>query len=138
MSNTAQSPWIERVSSKANLSDGVSRDDWALATENGWHRIHIDCSAVFEIICRAAEDTSYAHSAAPSDLASATQGQVMSQLQQCHWFQDITIGDHPLGGPVPRGDLSVPLPRAFDGAFSDLSCWPAQFERALVALFTHR
>ena len=41
------SPWFERVASKANLSDEVSRGEFAFARARGWRQVHFDLSATW-------------------------------------------------------------------------------------------
>ena len=40
-------PWFERVASKANLSDAVSRGDFAQAQRLGWRQVHFDLTATW-------------------------------------------------------------------------------------------
>jgi len=63
------SPWMERVSSSANISDGVSRDDFQMADRMGWHRIDVDLTKVYEILVKASDDMIFAHTEA-NDLIS--------------------------------------------------------------------
>ena len=37
---TTAAPWFERVTSKANISDAISRGDFTLAEASGWRRLH--------------------------------------------------------------------------------------------------
>eukprot|EP00972_Heterocapsa_arctica_P029364 4322628-Heterocapsa_arctica.AAC.1 len=43
-------PWFERVSSEDNLSDGISRQDFALAQSCGWRRLDFDFGPTFELL----------------------------------------------------------------------------------------
>ena len=45
---TAAAPWMERVSSKANLSDQVSRGDFAQAVRLGWRRVRFDLERLWQ------------------------------------------------------------------------------------------
>ena len=89
--NSCLCPWVERVSSKANLSDGVSRDDWALQIQHRWHRIDIDLEPIFPILLRAADDEQFAHSSAAAEMKTAMRPQISRALQSCPWLQDIVF-----------------------------------------------
>lgn len=69
-------PWIERVSSKDNPSDGVSRDDFTLADEKGWHHIEINVTAIWPILLRAIDDEIYAVTEAPDLITSILAAQL--------------------------------------------------------------
>jgi hypothetical protein len=73
-------PWFERVSSKAKISDAVSRGDFKEAQEEGWLHLDIDYSKTYDILRRVASDELYAHDQAPRDLRLALCGQVSRQL----------------------------------------------------------
>ena len=48
-------PWLERVASKANLSDAVSRLEFDTAVASGWRRLEFDFVPAFSIIARGVE-----------------------------------------------------------------------------------
>ena len=52
-------PWFERVSSKDNPSDGISRGDAALAVELGWRYLPLDCSRVYALLVEAVDADSF-------------------------------------------------------------------------------
>ena len=91
MSDSSTDPWMERVSSKANLSDGVSRDDWDLVTESGWFRVDIDFSPTFPILVRVANDEHYAHTEAATDIGIAMRQTVQDLVRSCPWYQEIVF-----------------------------------------------
>jgi len=67
-SNKKKSPWFERVSSKANISDDVSRGDFTRATRLGWRRVFPRLSAIENIMEKIADNAEYAFSAAAADM----------------------------------------------------------------------
>ena len=69
-------PWFERVSSKANISDSVSRGDFEEAQREGWLHLDIGYTATYDILRKLAGDELYAHDQAPRDLREALCGQV--------------------------------------------------------------
>lgn len=71
-------PWLERVSSKANISDEISRDEFGIVDALGCQFVHLDYTQAYEILLRAAADIEYAHSSAHKDLAESLQSQVAS------------------------------------------------------------
>ena len=68
-------PWMNRVSSTDNISDGVSRNDFTLADVCRWHRVQVDTSDVYKIILRAADDILFAHTQALRELQMAMRDQ---------------------------------------------------------------
>ena len=44
------SPWFERVPSKANISDAVSKRDFAYARDQGWRRLDFDFTRVYAVL----------------------------------------------------------------------------------------
>ena len=46
----AASPWFERVPSKANISDAVSRRDFTFAEDQGWRRLDFDFTQVYMLL----------------------------------------------------------------------------------------
>ena len=81
--NLACDPWIERVSSKANISDGVSRNDFQLPRRHGWPHIHLDYEPLWPILMRAVDDIEFAVQDAPQLACEALQSQVRRATQ--HW-----------------------------------------------------
>ena len=53
---TSTSPWLERVSSSANLSDQISRNDYSLHQRHGWVHLQLDCTPLWPILARAIHD----------------------------------------------------------------------------------
>ena len=66
----SKSPWMERVSSKANLSDAISRDDFTEARAQNWVHLDIDLSEVYEVILQCCDDVAFAHEKATDQLCS--------------------------------------------------------------------
>ena len=91
MSDSATDPWMERVSSKANLSDEVSRDCWQLASEAGWFRMEIDFSPIYPVLVRVATDEHYARTDAAKDSPQAMGQTVRSALRSCPWYEEIVF-----------------------------------------------
>ena len=52
-------PWFERVSSKDNIADAVSRFDFTEAESQGWLRVHPPLDKVWEVLLRAVRDLDY-------------------------------------------------------------------------------
>jgi hypothetical protein len=73
-------PWFERVSSKANISDAISRGDFQEAREEGWLHLDLDYTETYNILRKIACDEIYAHDQAPRDLRLALCGQVSQIL----------------------------------------------------------
>ena len=84
MSSTT--PWFERVSSKANWADSVSRQDWTLCTSQGLVRLHIRLNDFWPLIKQVALDQSFAAGQAASVLADHLQSVVRPQLVQRGWL----------------------------------------------------
>ena len=61
-------PVFERVVSKANISDAVSRRDLDRAHRDGWTRVHTPSAQIVGILARAASDLQYACHDAADDL----------------------------------------------------------------------
>ena len=74
--STGQDPWFERVSSAANISDSVSRDDMSEANAAGWLYIDLDLEYIWDIIIRCVHDPEYASSTAHSDCVTILRPQV--------------------------------------------------------------
>ena len=49
-SSAGASVWLERVSSKANLADAISREDFAHAMAEGWIRFYPDFSKLWSVL----------------------------------------------------------------------------------------
>jgi hypothetical protein len=86
---SGQQPWIERVSSKANLSDGVSRNDLSVSDDAGWFHIQLDLDNVYKTLLRASSDMNFAHTEAASVMYEDISKQVRQQLVNCPWEADI-------------------------------------------------
>ncbi len=59
-SNKKRSPWFERVSSEANISDDASRGDFARANRLGWKRVFPRLDAIEKVLEKIADDAEYA------------------------------------------------------------------------------
>ena len=86
---TNSQPWIDRVSSKANLSDGVSRDDWELADQMGWARLDLDMTPAYAVFQQLANDSTYAYTTAAQQLQSVMKDQIMEELNKIPWSKDL-------------------------------------------------
>ena len=73
-------PWLERVSSKANISDGISRDDFTLARLHGWIHLDIDFDCIWPALLQAADDIEYALTRGHLDICNALQPQVQRTI----------------------------------------------------------
>ncbi len=69
-------PWFERVSSKANISDEISRNDFTIANKHGWLHVHLDFEPIWPLVLRAADDLDYACSTAFADMADRMRPQL--------------------------------------------------------------
>eukprot|EP00971_Amphidinium_carterae_P022914 452124-Amphidinium_carterae.1 len=61
-------PWFEWVPSAANVADAVSRENFKLAQDAGWHQVHAELADIWAVVLKAASDSQYAYHQAPSDL----------------------------------------------------------------------
>ena len=86
-----RSPWFERVTSKANLSDEISREDMTLVKKSRWHTIDLDLTITYEILIRAARGIEFAHGPAADLIAHSLRDQI-KKLERCHWAHD-TMSD---------------------------------------------
>ena len=86
---SGQQPWIERVSSAANLSDGVSRNNFTVSDEAGWFRLELDLDNVYQTLLKAASDMDFAHTTAASVMYEDIGKQVRQQMENCPWAPDI-------------------------------------------------
>ena len=73
-------PWFERVSSKANISDAVSRDDMSEATQAGWKHLNIKLDNCWPILLRALSDQEFAANDAHKCLTAELRPQVDALL----------------------------------------------------------
>ena len=80
---TCSDPWFERVSSKANISDGISRDDFSLCRANNWPHIELDMKPIWPILLRALDSIEFACSQACKEIMRILQQQV--SLQTSAW-----------------------------------------------------
>ena len=65
-------PHFERVTSKANTADAVSRADITRAQREGWHRVYTPHGRILHILADAARDLEYATEQAALDLETAS------------------------------------------------------------------
>ena len=100
---TNSQPWIDRVSSKANLSDGVSRDDWELADQMGRARLDLDMTPAYAVFQQVANDSNYAYTAASQQLQSVMKDQIMEELNKIPWSKDLRFRTSPACGQRTRG-----------------------------------
>ena len=103
MAKHQSQPRIERVSSAANLSDGVSRNDFTVADEKNWFHMHLDLQSTYTTLLRAATNMDFAHNKAAALIYSDINDQVLGHLSQCPWGHDV----------VRRTSAA----RTFDGGF---------------------
>ena len=75
-----RSPWFERVTSEANLSDEISRDNSDLVMKSGWHLIDLDLTTTYETLIKAANNIEFAHGTAASVITDSLRTQVREQL----------------------------------------------------------
>ena len=76
-SMAAHQGWLvefERVPSKANVADAVSRDDFGRALAEGWTRVHGPIDDILRIFAAAAADLEYATTDAADELLNLAQG----------------------------------------------------------------
>ena len=64
-------PHFERVPSKANVSDAVSREDFSRAIAEGWTRLHTPARRIYEIAREAATSLDFAIGTAAGELREA-------------------------------------------------------------------
>ena len=83
-----KSPWFERVTSDANLSNEISRNNVNIVIQSGWHLIDLELKATYEILIRAAKDIVFAHGEAASLITNSSRTQVKKQLTTCPWGHD--------------------------------------------------
>ena len=68
-------PWVDRVSSKCNAADEVSRGDTTAAIRRGWIRLDPDLSEVYSCINQATSDMQFATGPAATRMYSSLQCQ---------------------------------------------------------------
>ncbi len=74
-------PWFERVSSKANISDSVSRGDLTEARKNEWAELHLDGTELWPILMRTATDIMFACTQGAQELLTAVRNEIEPQLR---------------------------------------------------------
>ena len=74
------SPWFERVSTKANLADAISRYDFTVAKQRGWLHITLDFDYTYHILQQACDNLPFATAQAGELIAQDLQTQVQQQL----------------------------------------------------------
>ena len=57
--NARLAPWFDRVPSKAQLADGVSRRDFSIPEAYSWQVLHVDFSPLYEFLLRVILDQSF-------------------------------------------------------------------------------
>lgn len=67
-------PTFERVTSKANTADAVSRADLTRAAKEGWRRVHTPADRILTVMAWAAQDIHYACTRAADDLEAVAGG----------------------------------------------------------------
>ena len=75
-------PHFERVTSKANTADAVSRADVTRAREEGWQRVYTPHDGILHVLAHAASDLEYATDQAAADLEKLSD----EWLQSCSPF----------------------------------------------------
>ena len=69
------SPWFERVSSSANLSDKISRHDFTLADKLNWRRVNINYEQFWQVLIEAVDAKAFAAPAHAAALIAAFDAQ---------------------------------------------------------------
>ena len=77
------SPWMERVTTHANIADAVSRNDVSFAQSQGWLIAQLDLSKAYSILRRIATDSEFAHAEAHSLMIQDLRPQIDKQI--CGW-----------------------------------------------------
>ena len=75
------SPWMERVTTHANIADAVSRNDVKFAVAQGWLIAQLDLSRAHSILRRIAADSEFAHAEAHSLLIQELRPQIDKHIQ---------------------------------------------------------
>ena len=89
-------PAFERVVSKANISDAVSRRDLDRARRDGWTRVHTPSEDIVGVLAKAAQDLQYACHGAADDLVGISE----------HWSP--LLSRHQVGEGVRRSACRAP------------------------------
>ena len=116
-SQSQSQPWIDRVCSSANLSDGVSRNDWDLCEQMGWVRLDLDLEQVYAILQSVASDSAFAYNTAAAQIREIMQDRIQDKMKLIPWANDIVYRTSPERGQRTRGAETCPLlrSRAVDG-----------------------
>jgi hypothetical protein len=96
-------PWIDRVCSSANLSDGVSRDEWDLCEQMGWARLDLNFDQVYVILQSVATDSAFAYNSAAAQIREIMQDQIQDKMKLIPWAIDIVYRTSPERGQRTRG-----------------------------------
>jgi len=75
-----KAPWLERVTSKANLSDAISRNDFSDNQANGWLHLQLDLTATYTTLALAADNMQFAVQHAHPRMKQDLQQQMRLQL----------------------------------------------------------
>ena len=86
-----RSPWFERVTSEANLSDEISRNNMSLVKQSGWHLLELELKETYGIRIRAARDIVFAHRDAADLIRTSLETQVRTQLTTCTWAHEAMV-----------------------------------------------
>ncbi len=97
-----KSPWLERVTSEANLSDEISRDDFSLHRERDWLHIEVDLAETYEILTRAADSIHFSVAEAHKLIAASVQPLVRRALAQAGLGEDALRHRHKMLPGFPR------------------------------------
>ena len=89
-------PWVERVSTKANPADAISRGDFSQATARSWRHLPINWDKTFHTFINCAADIGFAHRTAPALLRQDLSCQVRDLLKS-------TVARVPSGNTRPSG-----------------------------------
>ena len=88
-----RSPWFERVTSEANLSDEISRDNMQLVKQSGWNIIDLELTETYKILIGAAKDIVVAHREAADLTRTPLEAQARTQLLTCTWAHEVMSDD---------------------------------------------
>ena len=72
--------WLERVTSEANLSDEISRNDFSLHRARNWLHIDVDLTETYEILLRAADSIHFSVAEAHRLIAASVKPLVQQAL----------------------------------------------------------
>ena len=79
-----KAPWLERVTSSANLSDAISRNDFSANQANGWLHIELDLTATYATLSAASDNMQFAVQLAHLQIQQSLQQQIRHQLAQAN------------------------------------------------------